>query len=559
MKKNIVAGTVIVLSSLLLGAGMEDDIQVYINGFGIDCDVAPIIENDRTLVPIRAISEAVGFEVEWIAVEEQVRIKDGTNEICLDIDSNKYLFNNVEKELEVSAKIVNDRTMVPLSLIMDCFGYETFWNETERRVDVYMRYESDYVDDGFKTLVDLGIIDEADINKSENIPTTEALRVIAKTMDCDKETTRISSWYSNDELEPLDYLDDDIKRLALNLSSVMLTEDILTTDFEGDFTELEAVKYAVRMVNDTYSCVHISGEPIFEEKSEYYELAYIKGIIESLDASNADMPISRHDFYEIINKTIYVEYSSGGYGGVSTVRIIDRHERQPVATEEPKEKETIKLDITPVFSDDMSVSWGLPEEYSFLENEGYGTGVYGYNAEGNRVSGKHYSGIVKDIDIKEIIEGFSWDEQKNPQYFRITYDKYKENKEYYFDLYMPDIKVEYMDYTLTPGVYTKAKGQWPPKTISLSGGDTFKKDAYYILVSKQNKYRVEKYNTTSHWVFKVEEESDTFVNTRGGGIGGTIYTDEIRIREVRVEGDAESGFILYMTPDSDIFEVVDVE
>lgn len=556
MKKILIILTLL-FSTIILQVFAENEISVFINGWYIDTDVPPIIKNDRTLVPVRAVSEALGYEVIWSEDTKQVVISNGGNSVILKIDSEKYLLNSEEKTLDAPARIVNDRTMVPLSLIMDCFGYETVWDESERRVDVYMRYESEYKDDGFKTLVDLSIIEEADINKSENISVKEALETIAKaTLQYGETTIRLSDWYRRDELQPLDYLDDEIKKLVLNLDE-MVIEDILATDFEGDFTEFEAVKYAVRMVNDTYGCVHVAGEPMFDDISQYYELAYIKGIIEKTDMADANKPISRKDFYEIINKTIYVEYSSGGYGGVSTVRIIDRHEIEPTVTAEPKEKEMIKLDIAPVFSDDMSVSWEFPEEYSFLEGDEYWTNIEGYNGD-KLLSNSSMTIRKKGIETEELIEAYSW-EKDRPEYYRITYYKYKENKEYYFDLYIPDIKVEYMDYTLTPGAYTHSKGQWPPKTISLSGEDTFKKDMYYILVSKENKYRVEKYNSKSHWVFKVEEEGNTFINTRGGAIGGTIHTDEIRIREVRVEGNVKDGFIICMTPDSEMFEILETE
>jgi len=39
-------------------------------------DVAPLIENNRTLLPLRALSESLDFQVDWVAEERKVEIKE---------------------------------------------------------------------------------------------------------------------------------------------------------------------------------------------------------------------------------------------------------------------------------------------------------------------------------------------------------------------------------------------------------------------------------------------------------------------------------------------------
>ncbi len=114
---------------------MADDITVLLDGNAIEFDVAPIIENDRTLVPLRAIFEALGAQVEWDGENETVTSAKGNN-ICVLQIGGKMFVNGVEKELDVPAKIVEDRTLVPLRAVSEAYECKVDWNGDTRTVTI---------------------------------------------------------------------------------------------------------------------------------------------------------------------------------------------------------------------------------------------------------------------------------------------------------------------------------------------------------------------------------------------------------------------------------------
>ena len=109
---------------------------VFYNNKKIAFDQIPVIENGRTLVPLRAIFETLGAEVQWDSATNTVTAtKDGT-EIKLTIDSTTAYKNGEAITLDVPAKIINSRTLVPVRFVSDCFGVNVNWNGTMLRVDL---------------------------------------------------------------------------------------------------------------------------------------------------------------------------------------------------------------------------------------------------------------------------------------------------------------------------------------------------------------------------------------------------------------------------------------
>lgn len=102
--------------------------SVQLNGQKIRFDQVPVIEEGRTLVPVRAIFEALGATLTWDEATQTVSaVKDDT-EISLKINEKQAQKNDETITLDVPAKIINGRTMVPVRFIADCFGVDTAWD-----------------------------------------------------------------------------------------------------------------------------------------------------------------------------------------------------------------------------------------------------------------------------------------------------------------------------------------------------------------------------------------------------------------------------------------------
>lgn len=114
-------------------------ITLIINGQPALSDVAPIIQNNRTMVPLRVISEGLGAEVFWDNASRTVRITLPDGEIRLGIGQSKALIRNEEYKLDAPPVIIGNRTMVPLRFIGEALGADVYWDGSTRTVTVTAR------------------------------------------------------------------------------------------------------------------------------------------------------------------------------------------------------------------------------------------------------------------------------------------------------------------------------------------------------------------------------------------------------------------------------------
>lgn len=104
------------------------------NGKIIKSDVAPYIKNERTMVPIRFISETLGYKVTWDKDKREVGISGKDTEISLKIDSTKAKVNGKELKLDAPASIKKDRTFVPLRFVAENLKAEVKWDNKNFKV-----------------------------------------------------------------------------------------------------------------------------------------------------------------------------------------------------------------------------------------------------------------------------------------------------------------------------------------------------------------------------------------------------------------------------------------
>jgi spore germination protein YaaH len=113
-------------------------ISVHLNGTRINFDTQPMMHNYRTMVPFRALGEAMGASVYWLAETRQIlAIKDKIY-MVMTIGSDEVLINNITIKIDTPPMIVNDRTLVPVRFFSQAFGYNVIWNQDIQRVDITM-------------------------------------------------------------------------------------------------------------------------------------------------------------------------------------------------------------------------------------------------------------------------------------------------------------------------------------------------------------------------------------------------------------------------------------
>ena len=106
------------------------------NGSESLLDLAPVILNGRTLIPVRAFVEAVGGDVKWDSTEGRVDLIFMDKKIQIWVNSKSATIDGSSMELDVPVNIMNNRAMIPLRFVMENFGFKVFWNESLKTITI---------------------------------------------------------------------------------------------------------------------------------------------------------------------------------------------------------------------------------------------------------------------------------------------------------------------------------------------------------------------------------------------------------------------------------------
>lgn len=121
-------------SKIRFGADFEPEIKVVIDGETLETDQSPIIVNDRTLVPMRAIFEKLGASVDWNESAQAVTAVKGEREISLAIGGDVMRIDGEAKTLDVPAMLYNERTLVPVRAVSEALNCNVNWDGEENTV-----------------------------------------------------------------------------------------------------------------------------------------------------------------------------------------------------------------------------------------------------------------------------------------------------------------------------------------------------------------------------------------------------------------------------------------
>ena len=130
----------------------NESIDVFVDNQRIIFDVKPILIGGRTMVPLRAIFEAIGATVIW---DEETQTVTSYNELYMvkaTIGSNTMNINGKNRNIDVAPIVVNDKTLVPARFVAEAFGCDVQWDEKALRVMIttkpidYSKVENDIND-----------------------------------------------------------------------------------------------------------------------------------------------------------------------------------------------------------------------------------------------------------------------------------------------------------------------------------------------------------------------------------------------------------------------------
>lgn len=110
--------------------------KISVFGREIQNDVAPKIVNDRTMLPIRIVAESLGGTVTWNGELQRVTIQKGADVILITIGADTAYVNGTAVKLDAAAFVENGRTYLPLRFISETLGAQVAWNEAEKTVTI---------------------------------------------------------------------------------------------------------------------------------------------------------------------------------------------------------------------------------------------------------------------------------------------------------------------------------------------------------------------------------------------------------------------------------------
>lgn len=116
-----------------------ETVRVYVNGNEIVSDVPAVLVNDSTMLPFRAVFEALGVsnnEIEWNGDQEYIIVRHDRKMIFLTIGNELGIVNDTPVPLRTAPYLSNDRTMVPARFVAEALGCSVAWDDITRTVNI---------------------------------------------------------------------------------------------------------------------------------------------------------------------------------------------------------------------------------------------------------------------------------------------------------------------------------------------------------------------------------------------------------------------------------------
>ncbi|MGN1318015.1 MAG: copper amine oxidase N-terminal domain-containing protein [Lachnospirales bacterium] len=194
MKKKfaLALSTVVAVSCLTIGvtsiASAAEDVTLVVNGEVVECEQPPVIEEGRTLVPFRAVGEALGAEVDWDGATKTVSFENEMVAVEFAIGgdtltaTDKATGVSVDVDVDVPAKIINDRTMVPVRVVSENLGFDVAWDQDTKTVTVTGEAIEETTEESTETTTE-----EVSVEESTEVSTEEVSE--ESTEEVSEETT----------------------------------------------------------------------------------------------------------------------------------------------------------------------------------------------------------------------------------------------------------------------------------------------------------------------------------------------------------------------------------
>ena len=136
MKKLLIFFMLLLSLAFTSRAFADNEINLKIDDKTIEADVSPKIIDGRTMVPVRAIFEGVGASVEWDSQTKTIIGNRGGITVEMSIDRNIAKVNNSNVSMDCAPVIIDGRTFAPARYVAEAFGCKVDWNNESKTVNI---------------------------------------------------------------------------------------------------------------------------------------------------------------------------------------------------------------------------------------------------------------------------------------------------------------------------------------------------------------------------------------------------------------------------------------
>lgn len=115
---------------------LKDKIKVVYDNKILAFATPPTTESDRTLVPMRFLFEQMGANVDWNNETQTATVEKQNEVVAFSINNTVATVNSIAKTMDVPARLINDKTMIPLRFLSEELGYNVEWDENTKTVTI---------------------------------------------------------------------------------------------------------------------------------------------------------------------------------------------------------------------------------------------------------------------------------------------------------------------------------------------------------------------------------------------------------------------------------------
>lgn len=114
----------------------DSGITVVVDSWPLHMDVPPKVRNQRTMVPIRAVAEAIGADVAWVQETKQIVMTRAGSTVTMTLDSTTADIDGKAVEMDVAPFAVGGRTLIPARYVAEFFDQKVDWDGTKKQVTI---------------------------------------------------------------------------------------------------------------------------------------------------------------------------------------------------------------------------------------------------------------------------------------------------------------------------------------------------------------------------------------------------------------------------------------